>query len=131
TSIAVIVQHLHGNMLSRWTDFLDSDGEKPWRDRDGEFEPGDASRARVLELWNAGWDCTLRALDALGAEDLDRKVTIRGQELVALDAIHRQLSHYGYHVGQIVWIARARCGDAWQPLSIAKGASRAYRPTKQ
>lgn len=131
-SIAVIVQHLHGNMISRWTDFLISDGEKPTRNRDAEFEePLRTSRDELLDAWNAGWDCLLNAISAIRPEDLLNEVQIRGQALTALDAINRQLSHVPYHVGQIVYLARMRKGDAWQTLSIARGASRDYTPRKR
>lgn len=127
-SIAIIVQHLHGNMLSRWTDFLTSDGEKESRDRDGEFtgHPG-LSPEELWALWNAGWDCVLRALHDLRPEDLVRTVTIRRQPLLALDAVNRQLGHYNYHVGQIVQLARHFRGNHWRTLSIGRGASKAYK----
>lgn len=131
-SIAVIVQHLRGNMISRWTDFLTSDGEKPTRNRDAEFdEPPRTSRNELLDAWNAGWDCLLNAIAAMRPEDLLKEVTIRGQALTALDAINRQLSHVPYHVGQIVYLARMRKGKAWQTLSIARGASKDYTPRKR
>jgi len=129
-SVAVIVQHLHGNMLSRWTDFLTADGEKTTRDRDGEFEARRfQSRAELLALWDEGWACTLRAVDALQASDLERTITIRGQSHTVIDAIHRQIQHYGYHIGQIVLLARWSKGPAWKTLSIARGQSREYKPT--
>lgn len=128
-SVAVIVQHMRGNMLSRWTDFLASDGEKPWRQRDAEFQQPDApSREEILALWEEGWACVFRALDALKPEDLGRKVTIRGQEHTVVQAILRQIDHYGYHVGQIVLLARLFLGDGWKTLSIARGQSQAYTP---
>ncbi len=131
-SIAVNLQHLHGNMLSRWTDFLTTDGEKPARDRDGEFtEPEAIDRETLMNNWEAGWACLFDALRALHSEDLTKSVTIRGQSLSALDAINRQLAHYSYHVGQIVYLGRMRKGEAWETLSIAKGASRQYKPAKQ
>jgi hypothetical protein len=127
-SIAIIVQHLHGNMLSRWTDFFTTDGNKPWRDRDGEFEPRQLTKAEVLTLWENGWECTFRAIDALTEADLTCKVTIRGQELDVIDACLRQFGHYSQHVGQMVHIAKERLGERWQTLSIARGKSREYRP---
>ena len=131
-SIAVIIQHLNGNMLSRWTDFLTTDGDKPTRDRDGEFiEPGKAAKAQLLDKWEAGWRCLLDAIEALTPDDLLKNVTIRGEKLSALDAINRQLSHVPYHVGQIVYLARMRRGDSWQTLSIARGASKEYTPGKR
>jgi len=114
-SIAVVIQHLHGNMMSRWTDFLTSDGEKPTRNRDAEFEePLRISRCELLKMWENGWKCLLDAIAALRPGDLLGEVTIRGQALTALDAINRQLSHVPYHVGQIVYLARMRKGEAWQ-----------------
>lgn len=127
-SIAVIVQHLHGNMLSRWTDFLTSDGNKYWRDRDGEFTAHpQRTPAELRELWAAGWACTLQALEALTPDDLLKTVTIRRQPLSVVDAINRQLGHYNYHVGQIVQLARHYRGSAWKTLSIARGASEDYK----
>ena len=131
-SIAVIVQHLHGNMMSRWTNFLTSDGDKPWRDRDGEFvEPGAIDRDALLRKWDEGWACLFAALESLTPADLDRDVIIRGEKLTALDAINRQLAHVPYHVGQIVYLARMRKGAAWQTLSIARGESKNYTPSKR
>jgi len=127
-SVAVIVKHLRGNMLSRWTDFLVSDGNKPWRQRDAEFETtGDESRETVLGWWNEGWDLTMATLAALKPEDLGREVSIRGMPLDVTDALLRQYGHYSYHVGQMVLLARAHRGDAWTTLSIAKGASASYQ----
>ena len=131
-SIAVIIQHLHGNMLSRWTDFLTSDGEKPWRERDREFESdGNLAAEELMQRWEAGWACLFAALDGLKPADLTREVVIRGQPLTVIDALHRQLAHCSDHVGQIVWIAKARKGKEWQTLSIARGQSRGYRPTQK
>jgi len=131
-SLAVLIQHLHGNMLSRWTDFLTSDGDKPWRDRDGEFTARpERTRIALMVLWEEGWARLFSALDALEPRDLLSTVKIRGEEMTALDAILRQLSHYSYHVGQIVEIARMRCGDRWQTLSIPRGQSSAYRPAER
>lgn len=131
-SLAVLIQHLHGNILSRWTDFLTTDGDKPWRDREGEFTPHpQRTRVELMVLWEEGWACLFSALDALEPSDLLRTVKIRGEEMTVVDAILRQLSHYSYHVGQIVELARMRCGERWQTLSIAKGQSQAYRPTER
>lgn len=129
-SLAIQIQHLHGNMLSRWTDFLSTDGEKEWRDRDGEFEPGRASTANLRGMWDEGWVCTFRALDALTAADLSRSITIRGQSLGVVDAVLRQLAHYSYHVGQMVHTAKHLRGQSWKTLSIARGASGHYTPRK-
>lgn len=128
-SVAVTIQHMHGNMLSRWTDFLTTDGDKPWRERDGEFEDRELSLAGTLQLWEEGWACMFTTLRALGPDDLAKEVTIRGMPLSALDAINRQIAHYGYHVGQIVLLAKLRRGTAWKTLSIARGASSKYIPT--
>ena len=131
-SIAVVIQHLHGNMMSRWTDFLTSDGDKPWRDRDGEFvEPSQLNRDALLKKWENGWACLLRAIESLTSDDLLREITIRGEKLNALDAINRQIAHVSYHVGQIVYLARMRKGTAWQTLSIARGESKNYKPSKR
>jgi hypothetical protein len=129
-SLAVQIQHLHGNMLSRWTEFLSSDGEKEWRDRDAEFVPGAADPATLRRLWEEGWACTLGAMDAIGEADLMRRVTIRGQSLGVVDAVLRQLAHYSYHVGQMVHTAKHLRGAAWKTLSIARGASGSYTPRK-
>jgi hypothetical protein len=117
-SIAVIVQHLHGNWRSRWTDFLTSDGEKPWRKRDEEFEQVAKTPTEVLKLWEDGWQCLYTALDQLQPEDLQKTVSIRNEELTVLEAINRQLCHYSYHVGQIVLIGKILRGENWQNLSI-------------
>lgn len=127
-SIAIIVRHLHGNMLSRWTDFLTSDGDKPNRQRDREFEQPSRDRAGVQRLWDAGWTCTLDALRALQPGDVLREVRIRGEPLTVMDAIMRQLAHYSYHVGQMVTLAREQLGPRWKTLSIARGQSKAYKP---
>lgn len=127
-SIAILVQHLHGNMLSRWTDFLTTDGDKPWRKRDEEFESKSLDKAQVMELWETGWELTLRAVDSLTENDLGRKIKIRGQELDLIDACLRQLGHYNQHIGQMMHIAKERLGESWQTLSIPRGGSREYRP---
>jgi len=128
-SVAVLVRHMAGNMRSRWTDFLTTDGEKPDRDRDREFEPYDAgqsTRAALLAEWERGWRFVFSALDALSPADLGRTVAIRGEPLTVTQAITRQIAHYSYHVGQIVYVAKLlRAGD-WKTLSIARGASRQY-----
>lgn len=121
-----IIRHLHGNMLSRFTDFLESDGEKPWRDRDGEFEDATGTQQSALALWDAGWGCLEKALAPLGDSDLDRTITIRGERHTVFDAVVRQVSHYAYHVGQIVYIAKMLKGQGWKSLSIPKGTSGAF-----
>lgn len=131
-SIAIILHHLHGNMLSRWTDFLTSDGEKSTRNRDGEFEPQkNLGRSELLLRWEEGWACLLQAIGDLQPSDLVRQVVIRGQALGVIDAIERQLAHVAYHIGEIVLLARHRRGRAWQTLSIARGESGQYRPEKR
>ncbi len=125
-SIAVIVQHMHGNMLSRWTNFLTEDGEKEWRKREDEFREAPSSKQHILDLWNQGWSCMLNTLEALKNEDLTRYVTIRTEPLQVYDAILRQLAHYPYHVGQIVYLGRLFKNDQWSSLSIPKGGSDAY-----
>ena len=112
-SIAVIVKHLWGNMLSRWTDFLNSDGEKDWRNRDSEFESDIQSRAEMLEKWEEGWNCLFNAIRPLKEEDLSRIIYIRNQGHTVMEAINRQLAHYPYHIGQIVFI-----GKCWQKTGI-------------
>lgn len=130
-SIAIMINHLHGNMLSRWTDFLTTDGEKPNRDRDAEFEDDGASAADLLARWEQGWGTLLGALAALKPDDLLRNVTIRGEAHTVIQAIHRQISHYGYHVGQLVYAAKAYRSSAWQTLSIPKGGSNAFNAAKE
>lgn len=111
-SIAVIIQHLHGNMLSRWTNFLTEDGEKPWRQRDDEFETHAYTKQELLDKWDEGWNVFLQTLASLAPNDLEKTITIRTQPMKAFDAVLRQLAHYGYHVGQIVYVGRWLKGDA-------------------
>lgn len=125
-SIAVIVQHMTGNMLSRWTNFLTEDGEKPWRQRDEEFEVHDYSKQQIIELWEKGWACFLDALTPLTEDDLLKTIYIREEPLLVIDAINRQLAHYPYHVGQIIYIGKLIKDSGWQSLSIEKGKSEAY-----
>ena len=125
-SIAMIVQHLHGNMLSRWTNFLTSDGEKEWRNRDAEFELAIKDRKELLAKWNEGWQCLLDAIVALTNEDLNKIVLIRAEEHTVAEAINRQLAHYPYHVGQIVFIGKMLTDDQWKSLTIPKGRSGAF-----
>jgi hypothetical protein len=129
-SAAMIIQHLSGNMLSRFTDFLTSDGEKEWRNREAEFEPGTQSKAAALEAWNKGWDCFFEAMNNLTSEDLDKVVYIRNQGHTVLEALQRQLGHYPYHIGQLVYLCRMSAGDAWLSLSIPKGGSQAFNTEK-
>ena len=123
-SVAVIVKHVGGNLLSRWTDFLTSDGEKPGRDRDTEFQigPGD-TREQLLQVWGRGWTTLCSALEPLEDADMSRTVTIRGEPLTVLQAVNRQLTHYAYHVGQIVYVAKHLRGAEWRTLSIPLGKS--------
>ena len=126
-SIAVIVKHVAGNLISRWTDFLTADGEKPGRNRDGEFEIMDGdSKVHLLAQWEKGWAILFDALRPLGAADIARQITIRGESLSVLQAVNRQLTHYAYHVGQIVYLAKHYRGTAWRSLSIPKGQSKTF-----
>jgi hypothetical protein len=122
-SIALTVKHIAGNLRSRWTDFLTSDGEKPDRNRDSEFVAPPATRAELMKLWEAGWDCLWRALGPLSDADLARTVTIRGEDHSVLQAINRQLTHYAYHVGQIVMLAKHFRSDRWKSLSVPRNKS--------
>jgi len=125
-SIAVIIQHMSGNMLSRWTNFLTEDGEKDWRNRDEEFETHACNKTQLLEMWEKGWACLLDALSALTGEDLLKTIHIRGEGQSVIDAIHRQLAHYAYHLGQIVYLGRLVKNNDWHSLSIEKGKSADY-----
>ncbi|QDV36396.1 DUF1572 family protein [Tautonia plasticadhaerens] len=125
-SIAVIMRHVSGNLASRWTDFLATDGEKPWRNRDGEFEDAPASRAELLETWERGWACLFETLRSLGPDDLEVTVTIRGEPHSVPLALSRSLGHTCYHVGQIVQVARIHAGEAWETLTIPRGGSAQY-----
>jgi len=122
-SIAIIVKHMTGNMRSRWTDFLTSDGEKPDRNRDTEFEAAPTTRADLMEMWERGWRLLFGALEPLGDADLSRTITIRTEPHSVMQAINRQVAHYSYHVGQIVYLARHSAGDRWQTLTIPKKKS--------
>jgi len=125
-SIAVIVQHLYGNMLSRWTNFLTEDGEKEWRKRDAEFEIMKCTKQDLLSFWNDGWKCMFDTLENLTPGDLSKTVTIRTEPLTVYDAILRQLAHYPYHVGQIVYLGRLVKNEQWKSLSVPKGKSIDY-----
>lgn len=126
-SIAIIMQHLAGNMISRWTDFLTSDGEKAWRNRDAEFEVTITDKAALLAQWEKGWNVFLTTLRSLTEADLAKTVTIRNEPLTALQAIFRQVAHYSYHTGQLVFVARLHCGANWKSLSIPKGQSGSHQ----
>lgn len=127
TSIAIIVKHMSGNMHSRWRGFLTTDGEKPSRNRDSEFEMLAADdREHLLKSWESAWDVFIGTLTSLGAKDLRRNVTIRNEPLTVLQAINRQLTHYSYHVGQIVILAKQQCRGTWKTLSVGKEKSREF-----
>ena len=125
-SIAINITHLHGNMLSRWTNFLTEDGEKEWRQRDDEFETHSYSQEKLLQLWEQGWLTVFNALESLKAGDLEKTIYIRSKPLTVLDAFQRQLTHYSYHVGQIVMLGKIIKGSTWKSLSIPKGQSAQY-----
>jgi uncharacterized damage-inducible protein DinB len=125
-SIAVLCWHISGNLKSRFTDFLTTDGEKPWRDREEEFRARAVTRSELLEKWNDGWTVLLDALSRLRVDDLGKTVTVRNQPLIVHEALHRSLAHTAYHVGQIVYIAKEFRGGAWNYLSIPPGQSAAY-----
>ncbi len=133
-SIAIVVKHVAGNLRSRWRDFMTTDGEKPDRERDSEFELGPistpaeraAERKALTARWNEGWAILRAALEPLGPDDALRAVTIRGEPHSVVQAIHRQLAHYGYHTGQIVLLAKHAQGGAWKTLSVPKGRSKAF-----
>jgi hypothetical protein len=129
-SVAIIIRHLYGNMLSRWTDFLTSDGEKPNRNRDQEFEEQNLSKKELIDLWNKGWECLLSTLDSLAPGDLSRTIYIRAEAHTALEAINRQLAHYPYHVGQIVFIGKWIRSENWKSLSIPKNGSKEFNAGK-
>jgi hypothetical protein len=124
-SLAIIIRHVAGNMRSRWTDFLTSDGEKAWRDRDGEFDLElHESRDQLVTRWEDGWKVTLAALDALTPADLTRTVMVRNEPLTVFEALLRQLAHYGQHTGQLLLLAKHAVGAQWQTLSIPRGQSK-------
>lgn len=125
-SIVIICWHVAGNLRSRFTDFLASDGEKPWRAREEEFAQRTVSRPELLAKWKSGWDVLYAALEGLTDADLSRTVTIRGQPLAVHEALHRSVAHTSYHVGQIVYLAHALAGEKWRYLSIPPGGSAAY-----
>lgn len=129
-SISVIVKHLQGNMLSRWTDFLTTDGEKEWRNRDAEFEETIETRDEVMKQWNEGWASVFTALKTLHPADFDKIVYIRNMGQTVLEAIMRQMAHYAYHIGQIVYLARLFNEGDWKTLTIPKGGSAAYNKEK-
>jgi hypothetical protein len=125
-SIASIVKHMAGNMRSRWTDFLTTDGEKPDRHRDREFEEPPAERKELMNLWESGWSCLFAALEPLGPADLNRTITIRGEAHSVMQAINRQIAHYAYHCGQIVFLAKHLQHSQWKSVSVRRGQSAEY-----
>ncbi len=128
-SIAVIIRHMSGNMVSRFTNFLTEDGEKPFRNRDAEFEESPMTKAELMILWDDGWNCLFNAIDSLNEIDLNTVVYIRNEGHTVVEALNRQLCHYAHHVGQIVYIAKM-IAENWQPLSIAPNASKEYNEGK-
>lgn len=122
-SIAIIVKHMTGNMRSRWTDFLTSDGEKPDRDRDSEFVAPPSTRKELMDMWKSGWERVFQALEPLSDSDLDRTVSIRSEPHSVMQAINRQIAHYSYHCGQIVFLAKHFKGAAWKSLSVPRNRS--------
>ena len=129
-SIATIVKHLWGNMLSRWTDFLTSDGEKEWRKREEEFENDITTRKEMMDEWNEGWECLFNSLNALTDNDLNKIIYIRNMGHTITEAINRQLAHYPYHIGQIVFIGKMASENTWHSLSIPRGKSKEYNAEK-
>ena len=129
-SIAIMVNHLWGNMMSRWTDFLITDGEKEWRTRDLEFEDVIKSKKELMDKWEKGWKCLFEALNSINEENFDTVIYIRNQGHTIVEAINRQLSHYSYHVGQLVFVGRMIKGNDWRSLSIPKGKSSNYNNEK-
>lgn len=125
-SIATIVKHISGNMISRWTHFLNEDGEKSWRNRDAEFENNLRSKAEMLEIWERGWNVFYDAFDQISPENMEQIILIRGEEHTVIDALLRQLGHYPYHIGQLVFIGKMLKKEEWKNLSIAKNDSQKY-----
>ncbi len=125
-SIAVNITHMHGNMLSRWTNFLTEDGEKDWRKRDTEFEAEYYNQEQLMQLWDDGWQVLFTTMKSLTPNDLDKTIYIRTKPLTVIDAIHRQLTHYASHVGQIIFLGKHIKGAEWQTLSIKKGGSKEF-----
>ncbi len=129
-SVAIIVKHIAGNMLSRWTNFLTEDGEKEWRNRDKEFINSFETKEDVIAYWEEGWYCLFKAINPLITEDYERIIYIRNQGHTVTEAINRQLCHYAYHVGQIVFLAKILLDSNWKSLSIPKGQSTDYNKDK-
>jgi uncharacterized protein DUF1572 len=129
-SMATMVKHLWGNMLSRWTDFLTSDGEKEWRNREAEFDNDIQSRQKMMQKWEEGWACLFAAMKTLTDKDLDKTVLIRNEKHTIVEAINRQIAHYAYHVGQMVYLAKMISGSKWESLSIPRGESEVFNKDK-
>ena len=129
-SILTIVKHMWGNMLSRWTDFLTTDGEKPWRQRDAEFDNDKMDRETILKKWEDGWKCLFDALDSITDADLGKTIYIRNEAHTVLEAINRQMAHYPYHVGQMIYIAKICRNDGWKSLSIPRNKSNEFNAEK-
>ncbi|WP_299621938.1 DUF1572 domain-containing protein [uncultured Tenacibaculum sp.] len=129
-SMAIIVKHIAGNMLSRWTNFLLEDGEKEWRNRDQEFENSFITKKQIIDYWEQGWNCLFDAINPLTIDDLDKIIYIRNQGHTVTEAINRQLCHYSYHTGQIVFLGKMLTNEKWQSLSIPKGNSKQYNQEK-
>ena len=125
-SIATIVKHISGNMISRWTNFLTEDGEKEWRNRDAEFENDIQSKAEMLEMWEKGWLVLFDALNQVNDANINSIILIRGEKISVVDALLRQLAHYPYHIGQIIYLAKMLKNDNWKTLSIARNKSQEY-----
>ena len=130
SSISSIVKHLSGNMVSRWTDFLTTDGEKEWRKREEEFDNDIKTREELLKIWEKGWSCLFNSLNSITDDELSKVIYIRNQGHTILEGINRQLSHYPYHIGQIVYIGKMLCDNSWVSLSIPKGSSNEYNQEK-
>ncbi len=129
-SIVTIVKHMSGNMLSRFTDFYTSDGEKKWRNRDSEFENEILSKETLILKWHQGWTCLFNILNSLSAEDLSKEILIRNEPHTVMEALNRQLTHYSYHIGQIIFLSKMISGNQWESLSIPKGKSAEFNTKK-
>ncbi|MGB5227011.1 MAG: DUF1572 family protein [Eudoraea sp.] len=129
-SIAVLVKHIAGNMLSRWTNFLTEDGEKKWRNRDSEFEESYKTKKEMLVAWEKGWNCLFDAIQQINPENFKNKIRIRNEPHTLTQALNRQLAHYSYHIGQIVLLGKTIKGENWVSLSISKGQSKAFNKVK-
>lgn len=129
-SMAIIVKHMVGNMLSRWTNFLTEDGEKIWRNRETEFENPYATRAEMIQAWEKGWQCLFKALESINSNNFDSEIKIRNEAHTVFEAVNRQLAHYANHVGQIVYIGKMIKGNEWVSLSVPKGKSAEFNREK-